>query len=1025
MGDMNIDKGQAETTRPHVNSQAAAASPEGAEDGDAIAQRMRFLEISPPDVDNLRHLHTLLEPYGETFATSFYQHLLSFPHLRTLLPDEQSLVKLRKSQADYFLGLTAGDYGADYVAHRRRIGQVHQRIGLQPEWYIGAYRKYLADLMPLLWQRLDGQPERFLACYNSLLKIVLFDIGLALDSYFEADRNALIQLKEYAEGVVCKLPTGLIVLDQAGSIRNLNEAARAMLGVDPAVPPAGLSLATLLPQPEVRRALADLADNGSAGLELTLGRAAGERIIEASFSALSVGSQRHTLIMLEDISHRRHDEAALFRFRAALDASSEAIYLIDRDAMRFIDVNTAGHESLGFSREEILSMGPADINPLFNQGALAAWLDNVLAHPDGNDRFETLHRRKDGSTFPVEIALRGFASEGRVLLAAVARDISERKEAEARLLHMATHDTLTDLPNRALLEDRIAQAIAYAERSERQVAVLFIDLDRFKTINDSLGHGAGDRLLSEVAEVLRQQIRKFDTLARLGGDEFVVVLNDLTNEADAIRIAQGMLDTIARPRLINGHEITASASIGACFYPRDGQDPDSLLRNADTAMYRAKDMGRNGVQCYAPEMNAHAIGRLRLEGDLRRALERGEFTFHYQPQVDLDSGRIIAVEALLRWHHPQHGLVSPAEFIPLCEETGLIIPLTEWGLTQVAKQVLQWREEGIRDLRVAVNLSPRQFRQQDLIAMIDRALPAACKPLDWLELEITEGVLMENPEDTARILHQLRERQIRLAVDDFGTGYSSLNYLKRFPLDALKIDRSFVGDLENNRDSAAIAAAVTALSHKLGLEVVAEGVENEAQLKHLRELRCDLGQGYLLGRPMPADELRRFLMQEPNLRLSLKERAGPALLLVDDEPGIHSALARLFRGDGYRILRAANGQEAMALLEQEEVGVIISDNRMPGMSGVALLSQVRERWPDTVRMILSGYTEVGAITDSVNQGAVYKFLSKPWDDKVLRESVTDAFRLYGVFQENRRLSRELRRTSLSLQRWQQMAQQRP
>ena len=437
---------------------------------------------------------------------------------------------------------------------------------------------------------------------------------------------------------------------------------------------------------------------------------------------------------------------------------------------------------------------------------------------------------------------------------------AERQKAEAELQHMANHDVLTSLPNRSLLIDRMTQAITYANRLGEQVAVLLLDLDRFKNVNDSLGHDVGDKMITAIAKMLQSKVRDVDTVARLGGDEFVILIANVVNEDAVAILAQQMLSALAQPLTIHGQELYPAGSIGISLYPKDGADSQALLKNADTAMYRAKDAGRNNFQFYARAMNARALDRLKLEAALRNALLRNEFVLHYQPQMDIASGAIVGVEALLRWQPPHAEMIYPADFIPIAEETGLIVGIGEWVLRTACAQRQAWaRNEGHPPLRMAINLSARQFKQQDIAKTVSRALEeSGCEP-GWLELEITESVLMDNPEAAAATLQKLSDMGVHLSIDDFGTGYSSLAYLKRFPIHTLKIDRSFVSDITCDADDAAIAKAVIALAHSMKLRVIAEGVESREQLDFLRGQMCDQMQGYHLSQPLPARLLENLL----------------------------------------------------------------------------------------------------------------------------------------------------------------------
>jgi diguanylate cyclase (GGDEF)-like protein len=437
-------------------------------------------------------------------------------------------------------------------------------------------------------------------------------------------------------------------------------------------------------------------------------------------------------------------------------------------------------------------------------------------------------------------------------LVAVIEDISQRKQFEEELMHLARHDALTGLANRTLLLDRVSQAIAQARRSGNQVAMLFLDLDRFKTINDSLGHDAGDRVVVEVGRRLKHAVRDADTVARFGGDEFVVLLPELPNENIAAALAQKILTALFEPMLIQGHELAPACSLGISLYPRDGADGKTLLKNADAALYQAKAMGRGNYQFYSEEMNARTLDRLTLESGLRHAVERGELELKYQPQIELSSGAVVGAEALLRWQPAGQHLVMPDAFITIAEETGLIVPIGEWVLRTACAQQVAWQRAGLPPLRIAVNLSARQFRQPGLDTMVARVLEETGCRADALELEITESVLMDRPDSAALTLQRLSDMGVQLAIDDFGTGYSSLSYLKRFPINALKIDRSFVSDISANADDGAIASAVIALAHSMGLTVVAEGVETSQQRDFLRQMKCDQAQGFYFSEPMSA-----------------------------------------------------------------------------------------------------------------------------------------------------------------------------
>ncbi|OGW19656.1 MAG: hypothetical protein A2072_01960 [Nitrospirae bacterium GWC1_57_7] len=458
----------------------------------------------------------------------------------------------------------------------------------------------------------------------------------------------------------------------------------------------------------------------------------------------------------------------------------------------------------------------------------------------------------------------------------------EKKRAEAQILHMAYYDSLTSLPNRLLFQDRLNQAIIHAERYERMSAMMFLDLDNFKRINDTFGHRVGDLLLKAVADRLKECVRDSDsvarqhtdilniTVARQGGDEFTVLLSEVREPEDAAKVAQRFLDRLSQPFLLDGHEVFITVSIGIAIYEVDGKDLESLLKNADAAMYHAKEQGKNNYQFYKHSMNATSLEKLEFENDLRRALERKEFLLYYQPQIDVRTGGIVGMEALIRWQHPGRGMVSPAEFIPMAEETGLIIPIGAWVLQTACAQNKAWQAAGLTPIPVSVNLSNRQFRQRDLMQAITAAVETSGLEPRHLVLEITESAIMHEPAVSSAMLHQLTAQGLRLAMDDFGTGYSSLGNLKRLPIYAIKIDRSFVMDITTDPDDAAITKAIIAMGRNLNLTVIAEGVETEQQLAFLYEQGCHTIQGYLISPPLPAHEASDILARE-------KEGAGIGL----------------------------------------------------------------------------------------------------------------------------------------------------
>ena len=569
---------------------------------------------------------------------------------------------------------------------------------------------------------------------------------------------------------------------------------------------------------------------------------------------------------VQDITVRRQAEELLRLYANVFEHSGEAILISDGDN-RILAVNPAFTRLTGYRIDEIRGENPnllaSGQTPVETYQDMWGTLDET-----GFWQGEILDRRKDGTLYPKWISISAVRDpDGRVShYVASFTDITARKMAEAQISRLAYHDALTGLINRFSLQSQLEQALAMAHREQRALAVIFLDLDRFKTINDTLGHAMGDDLLVEVARRLLDNVRESDIVARLGGDEFVVVLTDVGDVNAAARVADKILHALARRYRIGQHGLHSTASLGLAFYPNDGEDGDTLMKNADTAMYHAKSLGRNNVQFFTAEMNLAAVKRLTLDRDLRIAVENKQFELFYQPQLDSWSGRTIGVEALIRWHHPDDGLVLPAEFIPLAEETGLILPLGEWVLDEACRQLRAWRDDGIADVTMAMNLSAHQLRSPVLLEHVARALEQHGLAGGDLELEITESMAMHDPVASIGQLKALRELGVRLSIDDFGTGYSSLSYLKLLPIQTLKLDQSFVRDIETDSNDVAICTATIALAHNLGLSVIAEGVETEAQRRLLISHQCDFMQGYLFSRPLPAAAAEAFIKERNTVR---------------------------------------------------------------------------------------------------------------------------------------------------------------
>ena len=584
-------------------------------------------------------------------------------------------------------------------------------------------------------------------------------------------------------------------------------------------------------------------------------------IFDLSINVLELNQVTLFIGIILDTAGRKKSEKELNLAHKVFENIGEAVSVTDADN-NYVSVNPAFSRITGYTSEEVIGKNPKFMASGRHDREFYQKMWKSI-NQYGYWQGEIWNRRKNAEIYPKWLSIVAVkdAQDNLQNYIAVFSDISERKAADERIYFMAHYDTLTGLPNRNLLHDRILHAIVSAPRHKTKVAILFLDLDRFKIINDNLGHSIGDLLLQAVTERLKGCLRSSDTIARLGGDEFLIVIPDLRDATYAATVAQKILDSLSRHYVIRDIELHTTVSIGISLYPDDGTANEELIANADVAMYRAKEIGRNNYQFFAPAMNDRSYERLTFENKLRRALERREFVIHYQPQVNSMTGLIIGAEALVRWQHPKMGLVSPGMFIPIAEESGLIIRIGEWVLREVCRQAKAWQEEGLPPIPVAVNLSAVQFRQNNLVEMVDDALKESGLDPHCLELEITESGIMQNSETSVHTLRLLKQMGLKLSVDDFGTGYSSLSYLKKFPIDKLKIDQSFVRDITTDQDDAAIINAIIGMANSLKLRVIAEGVETVEQQNFLNANGCFESQGYYFCKPLPAEEFRELLLQ--------------------------------------------------------------------------------------------------------------------------------------------------------------------
>lgn len=709
-----------------------------------------------------------------------------------------------------------------------------------------------------------------------------------------------------------------------------------------------------------------------------------------------------------------------------------------KDAMRYAQQR----EQLFRNAEELARIGSAEVDLLTGVVTVSSGMHAILGIPQGDapadkdwlldrvppverpyvqaisegvspdDVCEFQHRivHADGSLRTVlHRVLAEADSEGRVVrTVTLLQDITLQRAAEQRIDKLANTDEITGLPNRNALTEHLDARMREAAREGRQIALLSIEIDRLKLVSESLGYAAGDQLLMEVGARLQRQASPDDLLAHFGSGEYSLVLSrdENVDEILARSTAASLVEVLLQPIAIGDNEIKVTCDIGIALYPTHGEDPEKLLQQAQAAMYRAHELGKNQICVYSSGMHSKAISRLAMESGLRRALERGELELHFQPKLELVSGTVIGAEAFLEWNSPDGTLIPRSSYVRVAEETGLIVPIGEWVLRAACLQALAWQRAGHAAFRVAVNMSARQLQQPDLVQRIQKILLETGLDPRLLGLEITEGALMGESTRIARILGDLKALGVEISLDDFGTGYSSLSYLRTLPIDVVKVDRTFVHDVTAASQDVSITRAIINMAHSLQMKVLAEGVETEGQLALLIANRCDQMQGFYFSGPLTAEAMGALLRESKTLpeHLLLRRNHQRTLLLVDDEDSIVSALRRLLRRDGYHIVTANSGAQGLQRLAENAVDVIISDQRMPGMTGVEFLRRAKELYPDTIRMVLSGYTELQSITDAINEGAIYKFLTKPWDDERLRGHVTEAFSQKEMADENRRLA---------------------
>jgi diguanylate cyclase (GGDEF)-like protein/PAS domain S-box-containing protein len=741
---------------------------------------------------------------------------------------------------------------------RLRQGAIRQR---QLEEEVQQLRGNLTE-----HQKLEAETQR-------LRRDMSDQLGLEMElRKLREEARTLQESEQRFRTIVHQLPVGIFVTDPQGQCRYVNERWRQMTGLT-AEQAVGVPWTQPLHPDDRNHAIEVWRQMIEKGNEFVIDhrfRSASGREIWMDTRAGPIRDHVGKIIGYlganTDIADLKRTEETLraseARFRSYFELPLVGIALTGPDK-RWWEVNDRLCEMLGYRRPQLLQKSWVELTHPDDLASDTAQFERVINRRIDGYSLDKRFLRQDGSLVYVSVSTRCVRRVNGAVdyFVVVVQDITERKQAEEHIQQLAHYDALTGLPNRTLLGDRLQQALLRAARDHDQVGVILVDLDHFKRINDTLDHTVGDQLLREVGKRLQECVRECDTISRQGGDEFAVVLPDLLSSDEAPRIADRIIATVTQPYKLKDQELHITCSIGISLYPRDGRNAETLLKNADNALYRAKDMGRNNYQFYLSGATQLARERLNLENSLRYAVDRKELELYYQPKWDFHANAITGAEALIRWNHPQLGLLPPARFIPIAEDSGLVLSLGEWVMRAAVQEIGQLHKDGWPSLRIAVNLSARQFRQSNLTDLVRGLLEQTQFDPTCLELELTEGILMHHTEDNLAALRAFKGMGVRIAIDDFGTGYSSLSYLQRFPVDVLKIDRSFVTDLPANDSNAAIVDAIVTLAHGLGLIVVAEGIETPEHVEFLRAHGCDEGQGYYFGRPMPLLEFRNLLMK--------------------------------------------------------------------------------------------------------------------------------------------------------------------
>lgn len=700
----------------------------------------------------------------------------------------------------------------------------------------------------------------------------------------------------------------------------------------------------------------------------------------------------HFIAIKQDVSERRQTEERLREAAAVMENTHDGVMITDTTP-RILAVNEAYTTITGYQAEEVIGKNPNVISSGRADSAFYAEMWKQILQ-NGYWQGEVWNRRKNGECYPQLLTISTIYDDEQnpVRYVGVFADITQIKENQAKFEFMAHHDPLTRLPNRSLAESRLAHELEQAQRHSHQLAVLFIDLDRFKAVNDSFGHLIGDELLCAVAERLSHRVREGDTLGRLGGDEFILLANPLNEAQDAAVIARDFIDALSTPfTLSDDHEVFIGGSIGISLFPQDGTTVTELMKNADAAMYLAKKNGRNQFSFYTKELNQGACAQLAMENDLRRALSQNELVLHYQPKVDLHSGKVCGLEALLRWQRCGQEWVAPDVFIPLAEKSGLILSIGNWVIDQACWQIRNWLDQGLSNANISINVSARQFRSGNLDKLVEQAIKKHGIEARHLELELTESMLMLEPEHAVAGMHKLKQLGVKISLDDFGTGYSSFSYLSRFPIDTLKIDQSFVRDVTTEPNAAEIASAIIGLAHRMNLRVIAEGVETDAQLAYLLKKESDEIQGFHFSRPLPPEDIAALMHSGKSLPgAPQKTDTTRSLLIIDDDPLSLRKILLSLQGEDYLIHTASDADSGLTQLALTPIQVILAVQQRNNPNMLDFMHRAEEIHPHTVRILLSD-DEPAGFNQAANTGVTHKVLVKPISGEYLRKHISEAY----------------------------------